>query len=75
MRRSSASRPRKCAISVYLIDGVHQHAGELAALGDHDLGKGCLYLWNLASVDAKVLRRILAASAKNATRMFPGRPG
>ena len=54
--------PRKCAISVYLVDGVHQHDADLAALGDHDRGKGCLYLWNLASVDVKVLRRILTAS-------------
>src|SRR5688500_8652298 len=46
--------PRKCALSVYLIDGVHQHEADLAALGEHDLGKGCLYLWNLASVDVKV---------------------
>ena len=49
--------PRKCAISVYLVDGVDQHEAALAALGDHDRGKGCLYLWNLASVDLAVLRR------------------
>jgi hypothetical protein len=66
--------PRKCALSVYLIDGVHQHAADLAALGDHDTGKGCLYLWNLASVDLKVLRRILATSVKNSRRMFLDRP-
>jgi hypothetical protein len=61
--------PRKCAISVYLVDGVDQHAADLAALGDHDRGKGCLYLWTLASVDLKVLRRILAASVSNARRL------
>ncbi len=66
--------PRKCAISVYLVDGVQAHAADLAALGDHDTGKGCLYLWNLASVDVSVLRRILAASVSNATRMSAGRP-
>jgi hypothetical protein len=66
--------PRKCAISVYLIDGVRQHESDLAKLGDHDTGSGCLYLWSLASVDLKVLRRILAASVKNARRMFPDGP-
>ncbi len=66
--------PRKCAISVYLVDGVQEHTVDLAVLGDHDTGKGCLYLWNLASVDVSVLRRILAASVDNSTRMFPGRP-
>ena len=66
--------PRKCAISVYLADGVQQHHADLDALGEHDMGKGCLYLWNLASVDVKVLRRILAASVQNARRLFPDRP-
>ena len=66
--------PRKCAISVYLVDGVDEHEADLAALGDHDRGKGCLYLWNLASVDLKVLRRLLAASVRNAKRMFRDRP-
>ena len=60
--------PRKCAISVYLVDGVHQHEAALAALGDHDTGKSCLYLWNLDSVDLSVLRRILEASVGNWTR-------
>ena len=66
--------PRKCAISVYLVDGVDEHEADLEALGDHDRGKGCLYLWNLASVDVKVLRRILSASVRNARRLFPDRP-
>jgi hypothetical protein len=61
--------PRKCAISVYLVDGVGRHHAELASLGEHDVGKGCLYLWNLASVDANVLRRILEASARNARQI------
>lgn len=66
--------PRKCAISVYLVDGIHRHEADLAALGPHDTGKGCLYLWNLAGVDVKVLRRILTASMKNSRRMFDDKP-
>ena len=66
--------PRKCAISVYLVDGIHQHEADLAALGPHDKGKGCLYLWNVAGVDVKVLRRILTASIKNSRRMFQDAP-
>ena len=53
---------------------VQEHAGDLAALGDHDTGKSCLYLWNLASVDVSVLRRILKASVNNSARMFAARP-
>jgi hypothetical protein len=66
--------PRKCAISVYLIDGVDRHEADLAALGPHDRAKGCLYLWNLADVKLPVLKRILAASVKNSRRQFPDRP-
>lgn len=66
--------PRKCAISVYLVDGIHQHQADLAALGPHDTGKGCLYLWNLAGIDVKVLRRILTASMRNSKRMFADEP-
>lgn len=66
--------PRKCAISVYLVDGIHRHAADLALLGPHDKGKGCLYLWNLAGVDVKVLRRILTASIRNSKRMFQDQP-
>lgn len=66
--------PRKCAISVYLLDGLEPHADARAALGDHDTGKGCLYLWNLASVDVSVLRRLLTASARNARRQCSSTP-
>jgi hypothetical protein len=62
--------PRKTALSLYLIDGIDRHEAELAALGAHDRGKGCLYLSTLAGVNLKVLGRILAASVKNSKRMF-----
>lgn len=66
--------PRKCAISVYLADGIDRHEADLAALGPHDRGKGCLYLWNLADVKVPVLKRILSASVRNSRRQFPDRP-
>lgn len=62
--------PRKTALSVYLTDGVQHHGADLARLGPHDAGKGCLYLFDLADVDLKVLARILAASVKNSKRTF-----
>ena len=66
--------PRQTALSLYLIDGVQHHDADLARLGPHDLGKGCLYLSNLAEVDLKVLARILAASVKNSKRAFLDQP-
>ena len=66
--------PRKAALSLYLIDGVRRHDSDLARLGPHDLGKGCLYLSTLADVDLKVLARILGASVKNSKRLFLDQP-
>jgi hypothetical protein len=66
--------PRKAALSVYLVDGVQHHEADLARLGPHDIGKGCLYLGNLADVNLKVLARILAASVKHTKRMFLDKP-
>jgi hypothetical protein len=65
-----AFSPRKAALSIYLIDGVQQHGADLATLGPHDHGTGCLYLGKLAGVDLKVLGRILGASVKNSKRMY-----
>ncbi|MBF0671734.1 MAG: DUF1801 domain-containing protein [Salinibacterium sp.] len=51
--------PRKAATTIYLADGVDAHADDLARLGPHTLGKGCLYLKDLAKVDLDVLEQIV----------------
>lgn len=51
--------PRKAAISPHLgwrLDGI---APQLARLGPHRTGVGCLYIADLANVDQAVLREIL----------------
>jgi hypothetical protein len=53
---------------------VQQHDADLARLGPHDVGKGCLYLSSLAAVDLKALARILGASVKNSKRLFLDQP-
>jgi hypothetical protein len=57
-----AFSPRKTALTLYLMDGVEAHADDLAALGPHTVGKGCLYVKDLDAVDVGVLERIVAAS-------------
>lgn len=57
-----AFAPRKAATTIYLADGVDAHPGELAALGPHTTGRGCLYLKRLDAVDLETLRTILARS-------------
>ncbi|MEU2200061.1 DUF1801 domain-containing protein [Isoptericola sp. NPDC019482] len=54
--------PRATASVVYLSDGVEAHADDLARLGPHTTGVGCLYLKDLAQVDLGVLEELVAAS-------------
>lgn len=55
--------PRKRALTLYLMDGVDAHADQLAHLGPHSTGKGCLYLKRLDDVDREVLRQIIGSAA------------
>lgn len=54
--------PRKAATTIYLLDGADAHADDLAVLGPHTTGVGCLYIKDLDEVDLDVLRRILTRS-------------
>lgn len=54
--------PRKSATVIYLGDGTATHADELARLGPHTTGVGCLYLKDLEAVDLDVLERIVGTS-------------
>lgn len=59
--------PRKAATSVYLPDGVGTYAKQLARLGEHRVGVGCLYLKDLRKVDLEVLESIIAESHRAVT--------
>lgn len=54
--------PRKASMSIYFPDGVGAYAEELARLGPHKTGVGCLYLTDLAKVDLTVLEQMVTAS-------------
>jgi hypothetical protein len=54
----AAFAPRKQATTVYLMD-TGAHGDELAKLGPHDTGVGCLYIKDLEAVDADVLRDVI----------------
>lgn len=47
--------PRKANLTIYLGDGVERHTEQLAKLGPHTTGKGCVYIKRLADVDPKAL--------------------
>ena len=57
--------PRKQAIVLYLAGGLEPLRQELAKLGKHKTGKGCLYIKSLNEIDANVLRNILTKSYRS----------
>ena len=53
---------RKAATTIYVDDGVDAHQENLARLGPHTTGVGCIYIKDLDAVDLTVLEEIVAAS-------------
>jgi hypothetical protein len=62
---------RKGEIALYVLADFPGLEALLAQLGKHRRGKGCLYLKRLADVDAKVLEKLVAASAQERKRRYP----
>ena len=54
--------PRKGNIALYLKGGLEPLKEELAKLGKHSTGKGCLYIKSMKDIDAAVLKKIVAKS-------------
>lgn len=51
--------PRKRALTLYLMCDITPLSADLARLGPHSTGKGCLYIRRLSEVDVGVLRRLV----------------
>ena len=51
--------PRKQNLTLYIMSGWEQHAGLLAKLGKYSLGKGCLYITRLESVNLLILQELI----------------
>ena len=51
--------PRKAAMTLYIMPGYRDMSETLARLGPHRIGKSCLYLNRLESVDMDVLAEIV----------------
>jgi hypothetical protein len=54
--------PRKAQTSLYLTGVLDDYAAELAALGPHTTGKGCLYVKRIDQADPAALRAIVERS-------------
>lgn len=59
--------PRKANITLY-VNGFEGQDDLLRDLGTHACGKGCLYIKRLADVHVPTLKKIVAASVRNATQ-------
>ncbi|WP_454044058.1 DUF1801 domain-containing protein [Cellulosimicrobium sp. Marseille-Q8652] len=68
---AAAFSPRKAATTIYLADGVDEHADLLARLGPHTVGKGCVYVKDLDQVDLGVLEETVRRSFATVTGTPP----
>ncbi len=59
--------PRKANISLYLIMDINKHKEQLAKLGKHKTGVGCLYINKLEDIDVKVLKELIKMSVNMKT--------
>lgn len=59
--------PRKANISLYLIMDINKHKEQLAKLGKHKTGVGCLYINKLEDIDVKVLKELIKMSVSMKT--------
>ena len=62
--------PRKAALTLYLPGSTK--SVNLAKLGKHTTGKGCLYIKRLSDVDGAVLEKIIRTSAAEAKKKDVG---
>lgn len=63
--------PRKKNLSVYVLPNVEPYQDYLKKLGPHKLGRSCLYLKNLNSIDRKVLLKLLKQAYANMSKLYP----
>lgn len=54
--------PRKKNFSIYLMGGLEHQSDNLARLGKHKTGKGCLYINRLSDINLDVLTTMVKAA-------------
>lgn len=59
--------PRKAQTTLYPLGALADYADLLTRVGQHTLGKGCLYIKRIDQADPEALREIIARSYRNAT--------
>ncbi len=62
---------RKSGPTIYILPGYEDYNAILKNLGPHKLGKSCLYLKNLDSIDLTVLQNLIKAGLKDLNKKYP----
>jgi hypothetical protein len=57
--------PRKTDLTLYIMAGYSELGPLLARLGPHKIGKSCLYVKSLGSLDRQALEELLAAGVQS----------
>ena len=64
--------PRKAQFSIYLSQPDNEkRAEQLARLGKHKMGKGCLYIKKIADIDPAVLKELVQDSVSYIKETYP----
>jgi len=63
--------PRKAELVLYVLNAYSDQSAELAKLGKHKTGKGCLYVKRLADVDMAVLEGLLRDKLARMNATYP----
>jgi hypothetical protein len=63
--------PRKAELVLYVLDGNGDQTAELARLGKHRTGKGCLYIKKLADVEMAVLEGLVREKLARMDAAYP----
>ena len=66
--------PRKARLSIYIMPGYQEFGPILERLGKHALGKSCLYVNRLQSIDLDVLAELIRAGLRDLDAIWPVRP-
>ncbi len=60
--------PRKAALTIYMMGGLHSDEKAFQSLGKYKTGKGCLYIKRMSDVNEAALEKILRNAFKKAGR-------
>lgn len=63
--------PRKAQMVFYIMRGFDDFGDQLARLGKHKTGGGCLYVNRLSDIDMEVLREMASASVDYMRARYP----